>query len=61
MGSTAAVRPGDTIPASEFTHVITVGDLGYLTPAQRYAYDNDRPMPAPAAPSGRTGSRGIRR
>ncbi|KAI4227077.1 MAG: hypothetical protein L6R36_002696 [Xanthoria steineri] len=43
-GTTVAVRPGDTIPTSSFTHQLAVGDLGYLTPAQRYAYDGNLPI-----------------
>ncbi|KAL8731834.1 MAG: hypothetical protein Q9166_003118 [cf. Caloplaca sp. 2 TL-2023] len=42
---TAAIRPRDTISASSFTHDLAVGDLDYLSPAQRYAYDNNLPMP----------------
>ncbi|KAI4270624.1 MAG: hypothetical protein L6R38_007070 [Xanthoria sp. 2 TBL-2021] len=48
-GMTVAVRPGDTIPMSSFTHELAVGDLGYLTPAQRYAYDSNLPMPTAAS------------
>ncbi|KAL8658280.1 MAG: hypothetical protein Q9226_001127 [Calogaya cf. arnoldii] len=50
-GRTIAIRPGDTIPVSSFTHELAIGDLGYMTPAQRYAYDNNLPRPtaAPAA------------
>ncbi|KAL8986323.1 MAG: hypothetical protein Q9205_000209 [Flavoplaca limonia] len=44
-GRTVAVRPGDTIPASSFTHELAIGDRGYLTPGQRYAHDHNLPMP----------------
>ncbi|KAI4262505.1 MAG: hypothetical protein L6R42_002318 [Xanthoria sp. 1 TBL-2021] len=48
-GMTVAVRPGDTIPVNSFTHDLAVGDLGYLTAAQRYAYDNNLPMSTAAS------------
>ncbi|KAL8850602.1 MAG: hypothetical protein Q9221_004472 [Calogaya cf. arnoldii] len=51
LGRTVAIRPGDTIPVSSFTHELAIGDLGYMTPAQRYAYDNNLPM-STAAPAG---------
>ncbi|KAL9041165.1 MAG: hypothetical protein Q9180_001460 [Flavoplaca navasiana] len=48
-GRTVAIRPGDTIPASSFTHELAIGDRGYLTPGQRYTHDHNLPMPTAAS------------
>ncbi|KAL8675196.1 MAG: hypothetical protein Q9168_000449 [Polycauliona sp. 1 TL-2023] len=58
-GRTVAIRPGDTIPATSFTHELAVADLGYLAPApaQRYAYNDQMPI-SRAASAGARETRG---
>ncbi|KAL8713330.1 MAG: hypothetical protein Q9220_002529 [cf. Caloplaca sp. 1 TL-2023] len=45
MGFAPCLRPGDVVPRKEVTQDIKIGDLSYLMPAQRYAYENGLPMP----------------
>ncbi|KAL9595618.1 MAG: hypothetical protein Q9219_006324 [cf. Caloplaca sp. 3 TL-2023] len=45
QATTTVIRPGDPIPLISFTHDLAIGDLGYLTPQQRYAYESGVPMP----------------
>ncbi|KAL8909917.1 MAG: hypothetical protein Q9171_004773 [Xanthocarpia ochracea] len=42
VGVMAAIRPADRIPGKSFTHDLVIGDLGYLTPTQRYVYNKQR-------------------
>ncbi|KAL9006849.1 MAG: hypothetical protein Q9188_000380 [Gyalolechia gomerana] len=54
MQGMAAIRPGDVVPLESITHDIAVGDLSYLTPQQRYAYEHGLPILMPSV-TGRMG------
>ncbi|KAL8840894.1 MAG: hypothetical protein Q9170_001158 [Blastenia crenularia] len=44
-GTISAIRPGDVIPMESITHELVMGDLSYLVPQQRFAYEHGSPMP----------------